>query len=308
MATITTAAGILLEEAQEWDENAISQEMKFSVNYLTTFGYIAKFGWDNRDALVKAVKTFQKWWGNLKPDGIVGPKTLSAMQEPRCGFPDILDKERKDHKEARALVEFAKHNMNQWKNKGLKYYIKSYVSGLTRTEQQGAIAGAWGAWNDVCGIYVARTTSEKSADLIIDTGSGRRSNFDGAGGTLAWAYLPQGGSYNGKLLMRFDLGETWITDPNRRGILLFNVACHEFGHMLGLGHSKKQGALMAPYYNPRIAVPQWDDDIPRVEARYGKPTATPPSPTPTPPSGGGSETFNVTCKDLKVAGYTLFKG
>jgi hypothetical protein len=87
-----------------------------------------------------------------------------------------------------------------------------------------------------------------------------------------------------QLLMKFDLDETWIENANQRGILLENVACHEFGHLLGLTHSQVQGALMAPYYNAAISTPQQNDDIPRILARYGPATAQPPvGPTPTPP-------------------------
>jgi hypothetical protein len=110
--------------------------------------------------------------------------------------------------------------------------------------------------------------------------------------------------------MRFDLAETWVSNPQERGVLLFNVACHEFGHMLGLTHSKRKAALMAPYYSPTVAVPQWDDDILRVQARYGKNTAAPlPPVTPDPgtPTEDDEVVFNVRCKGLQVDGYTLFK-
>lgn len=69
---------------------------------------------------------------------------------------------------------------------------------------------------------------------------------------------------------------------------------------------------MAPYYNPNVAVPQWDDDIPRVEARYGKDTANPEPPPTTPddpgtPGTDDEEIFNVQCTRLQVKGYTLYK-
>ena len=306
-AKLKKCAQALLEPAAEKDERAQIAEMKFSVDYLSVFGYLAKYAIDNVDIddIKKAVKTFQGWFG-LKRDGIVGPKTLKAMEAPRCGCPDIVQAENPEHEGYVQFMKVAEANLTQWRKKGLKYYINSYVRGLSQSEQQGVIAGAWRAWDTVCGISVERTTSSSNADLIMDTGEGRRSNFDGPGGTLAWAYLPSGNDR--QLLMRFDLGETWITDPRQRGILLFNVACHEFGHMLGLDHSRKQGALMAPYYNPNIAKPQWDDDIPRVQARYGPETAPPP-PDPDPGGGGnngGGDVYTLRCRDLQVEGYTLF--
>ncbi len=304
MVAVSTAAKLILPDAAAQDDRASIAEMTFSINYLTTFGYLAKFAWDNKDEIVKAVKDFQRYFG-AKIDGVVGPKTLSAMELPRCGCPDYIQPDDPNQADYIAMMQYVKNNLNRWGKSGLKYYIKSYVGGsLTQTTQRDIISGAWKAWNDVCGLQVEQTKSTKSADLIIDTGEGRRSNFDGPGGTLAWAYLPQGDDQ--QLLMRFDLGETWINNPRERGILMFNVGCHEFGHMIGLDHSKKSGALMAPYYNQQIATPQWDDDIPRAQARYGKNVGQPaPTPTPIPPSGDGVM-FNVKCRDLQVEGYTLF--
>lgn len=64
---------------------------------------------------------------------------------------------------------------------------------------------------------------------------------------------------------------------------------------------------MAPYYNPSVAVPQFDDDIPRVEARYGKDQAKPDDPVKPPPTDtDDEEVFHVRCKNLQVEGYTLF--
>ena len=116
-------------------------------------------------------------------------------------------------------------------------------------------------------MNISEIKDKAKADIIVTTGKGVQHQFDGRGGTLAWAYMPQG--KNEKLLMRFDLDETWVADKTNRGILLSNVACHEFGHLLGLGHSKKSQALMAPYYNPFVSAPQADDDIPKIQKLYG---------------------------------------
>ena len=45
---------------------------------------------------------------------------------------------------------------------------------------------------------------------------------------------------------------------------------HEFGHLLGMGHSKDKRAVMAPYYKgyePQFAL--GTDDIKGIRAMYG---------------------------------------
>ena len=300
------AQRLLLKAAPEGQQTPA--QIKFSIDYLSFFGYIAVELLKNMslEDLQKAVKTFQRWFG-LKSDGVVGPKTLRAMEIPRCGCPDVIDESNNVHVQYMKMQAVIEENMAKWSKKGLTYAVHSYVGGLSKTRQLEILAGAWKAWDDVCGLEIRAISDVQKADLVLSTGSGSRHNFDGRGGTLAWAYLPNGRDQ--QLLMRFDLAETWIDNPRDRGILLFNVACHEFGHMIGLTHSKKKGALMAPYYNPNVAVPQWDDDIPRAEARYGKDQAKPepPKPDPDTPGTDDEEVFHVQCKGLQVDGYTLFK-
>lgn len=237
------------------------------------------------------IKKFQKTFG-LKVNGNLDEQTIRAMHWPRCGCPD--------YKMVKSLSD---PQAAKWGPKRLTYYVEKYVSGLPKADQDDLLELAFKQWEDNCQLAIDRVTSSSTANLIISTGSGRTDNFDGPGGTLAWAYLPPNNNYNGQLLMRFDLSETWISNERDRGILFLNVACHEFGHMLGLDHSSVQRALMAPYYSPGITKPQANDDIPRIQKLYGTPSPTPnpnptPGPTPTPDPKPGEHSISVTGLNL----------
>ena len=57
------------------------------------------------------------------------------------------------------------------------------------------------------------------------------------------------------------------------GTNLLQTAAHEFGHSLGLSHSDKRSALMAPFYrgftnNVKLA----SDDIEAIQELYGEKT------------------------------------
>jgi hypothetical protein len=245
------------------------QEMTFAVNYLMFFGYLSAELIKNisYEDLKKGVKLFQKMFG-VKATGDLDQKTIRAMAVPRCGCPDFIDSGNKQHIQFLKAQESSGKYKDRWNKQGLTYFIESYVTGaVSKQEQRQVIAKAFKAWQDLCDIEIIETKSGDSADLIISTGQGPQNHFDGGGGTLAWAYMPNG--TDRQLTMKFDLDETWTTQPDARGIQLLNVACHEFGHLLGLTHSKRPGALMAPYYNPFIAMPQHDDDVIRIQKLYG---------------------------------------
>lgn len=248
-----------------------------AMKYLYWFGYLAYELGKNVtvEDIAKAIKKFQDWFRvkESTEEGKLGIKTFRAMHYPRCGCPDCVDPSNGRHREYLQLQAFTAKAKPRWNKYGLKYFIKNLVpdDDLPKTTQEAVIAQAWKQWTSVARLHIEQTECEHEADLLIDTGRGAREDFDGPAGTLAWAYMPTG--KDEQLLMRFDLDETWTADRRDNGVCMLNVACHEFGHMLGLDHSKSQHALMAPFYNESIARPQQDDDIVKIQALYGPPHA-----------------------------------
>jgi hypothetical protein len=256
-------------------------DVEYGLNYIDHY-YINpdKVTTFDDSAVEKAIRQFQLTF-SLPVTGKLDAISIKTMRyTPRCGCPDF----------ERLEVEAVK-----WGSKNLTYFFESYVTGLSQTDQETLAALALRHWAEVADLKFERVTSKSQARLIFSTGRGPADNFDGPSNTLAWAFLPQGNSYNGQLQMKFDLDETWIKNATDRGILYLNVACHEFGHMLGLDHSKAKTALMAPFYSIGITKPQSNDDIPRIRGLYGAAT-TPVPPTPVPPTG--KHKIEITVDDL----------
>lgn len=244
------------------------------VQYLDAFGY---FGGGlkvsgNRDATVKRIldglEKFQNFFG-IAPTRDVDTPTLRAMENARCGCPDLPAKKGN----YLALKAFAAKKLAKWKKSGLTWAVDKYLPVVDKASQDAVYADGFWKWCRLGNIDAKRVSDARKADIVIGTGKGPQSNFDGAGGVLAWAYLPDGS--DSQLNMKFDLAEKWLLAQPGRGFLLANVFTHEVGHLFGLDHSKVKGSLMAPYYDAAIADPQ-PDDVAQFQKRYGK------RPTPLP--------------------------
>jgi hypothetical protein len=252
--------------------DATEQDLAHAVVWLQHYGYVrhnllAEASLVALESFDDSLRRAQALMG-LPQTGELDEATLAKMKQPRCGVADVLP--------FKALEA-------RWRKNRLNYFVEGYVSGLSKADQEDLLRMAWKSWEDVADLRLYPVVSKSAADIVISTGQGRNQNFDGPSGTLAWAELPPGDDR--PLLMRFDLGEAWVKDG--QGIRFLNVACHEFGHLLGLDHSRNPQALMAPYYSPAVSRPL-QDDIGRIQALYGMPASVPtpiPVPTPLPPGG-----------------------
>lgn len=104
--------------------------------------------------------------------------------------------------------------------------------------------------------------------------------IDGQNGanTLAFAYYPFSTSNGLAGDLFFDNGNTWRVQPGQSGTDLLEVAVHEIGHTLGLGHEPMpyeggNQAIMNPYYGRRYSglgtAFLYEDDIEGIQSIYG---------------------------------------
>ncbi|XP_053165585.1 collagenase 3-like [Hemicordylus capensis] len=196
----------------------------------------------------------QSFFG-LEANGLLSAETLELMKQPRCGVPDV------------AGYHFPPTKI-KWPKWNITYRIMNYTLDLSRKEVDQAIQEAFQVWSDVTSLQFTNIF-DGTADIMISFGTKEHGDFfpfDGPLGQLAHAFAP-GDNLGGDV--HFDDDETWTSDF--RAFNLFAVAAHEFGHALGLEHSRDPVALMYPFYTYRdlkdFVLPQ--DDVQGIQALYG---------------------------------------
>ncbi|KFO86872.1 Collagenase 3 [Buceros rhinoceros silvestris] len=244
---------IPLEDSHEFTE----KDLQFAERYLRTHyglrpnpaGIMRK----SANTVASKLREMQTFFG-LEVTGKLDEETYELMQKPRCGVPDVGE------------YNFFPRKL-KWSKTNLTYRIMNYTSDLRRAEVDRAFKKAFKVWSDVTPLNFTRIRSGV-ADIMIAFGTKEHGDFypfDGPSGLLAHAF-PPGPDYGGDA--HFDDDESWSDDS--RGYNLFLVAAHEFGHSLGLEHSRDPGALMFPIYTytgkTGFVLP--DDDVQGIQELY----------------------------------------
>ncbi len=139
------------------------------------------------------------------------------------------------------------------------------------------IQAAFDAWEAVANITFTEVADDGAAfNSPTSSGDIRIGGhaFDGPFGVLAHGFFPPVNGDTAAGDLHFDTGDLWKIAFGGSGFSIFQVAAHEIGHAIGLGHTSVPNSLMNPFYTEAFSGPQ-ADDIAGAQFIYGAPINVP---------------------------------
>jgi len=250
--------------------------------YLEKFGYLSYSHSKNNthandddfdELLESAIKTYQLNY-HLNASGTLDDKTVSKMMMPRCGVADIVNGTnwmrpgKKGHHNGHGSLHTVSHysffpSSPKWPSS--KYHLTyGFLSG-TPTAAMNPVAQAFQTWASRTHFSFSQAQGVSNADIKIGFHRGNHGDgnpFDGTGGILAHAFAPTDGRFH------YDADESWSVGVRQGAFDLQTVALHEIGHLLGLGHSEVEGAIMYASISAGVSKGLHADDIQGIKALY----------------------------------------
>ncbi|KAF5741036.1 putative Metalloendoproteinase 1 precursor [Tripterygium wilfordii] len=254
-------------------------------NYFHHFGYIpnvpSNFTDDFDDLLESAIKTYQQNF-NLNVTGKLDEQTMNHVTKPRCGNADIINGTSTMNSGKTTPSNTTLHTVShytffpgkpRWSVSDSELTYAFLPGNQLAADVKSVFTRAFDRWSEVTTLTFVETDSYSSADIKIGFYSGDHGDgepFDGVLGTLAHAFSPPSGWFH------LDGEENWVTSgdltssSSTTAVDLESVAVHEIGHLLGLGHSSVEEAIMYPTITSGTRKLELaSDDIAGIQELYG---------------------------------------
>ncbi|KAG6387254.1 hypothetical protein SASPL_152441 [Salvia splendens] len=143
----------------------------------------------------------------------------------------------------------------------IKTYQKNY-----RIKSSAPVQRAFQTWKNFTHFTFAQVQTNRNSDLLIAFYRGAHGDYESfdAFRPLAHAFAPTNGSFHYNADIRWSIGavEDYFD--------LETVALHEIGHLLGLGHSSDDAAIMYPTIYSGVIKNLHEDDIQGIRALYNR--------------------------------------
>ncbi|XP_072050841.1 stromelysin-2-like [Amphiura filiformis] len=240
-----------------------------AMSYLKKYNHMSESGGDSD--LYDALTSFQIMT-NITVTGEMNSETMAMMSKDRCGVKDNMGMSNKMRRRRYDA-------MNRWPEDEITWRVSSVTDNLSRRDIVDTLERALSLWAEHSGLTFTQITDlDAPVDFNIEFKAGDHGDgpnqgliFDGRGNVLAHTFFPSGNpepSLAGDI--HFDRAE-YFTLNSRHGTNFFQLALHELGHSLGLGHSDNMDAVMAPFskeYTPNYSL--HPDDIAGIRYLYGQ--------------------------------------